>query len=143
MSDIRVTMFRKTFFLPESIFSDEGKGKGVWTASEGYEEVVRGFYRHRIAIKFSTAHFDDSGESGEHEGVSRFLDQIREFCDENATGYWTWHQWYHRNRQVDVNNNRLIPLDTGDGQITLFFEQEADWQEFMDQAEFVRDLKSN
>lgn len=143
MADIRVTKFRRVFFVTDTVFSDKEKtSKTAWTPQPGFEDVVLAFYRNRIEIKYVTANFKQSRPSyyEEQDDVSDFLESVKEFCDENATGFWTWHQWYHRNQQVDVNSNKLNYLDTGDGRISLFFEHTVDMETVLKNCNVVKDL---
>lgn len=143
MADIRVMAFRRTFFITDDVFSNKEKtSKLAWTPGPGFEDVVRNFHRNHLVINYVTANFKQGPTSvhDEHDDVSDFLEAVKNSCDENATGFWTWHQFYYRNRRVDVNTNTLNMLDTGDGKINLFFENEADLEAVLKNCNAVKDL---
>lgn len=143
MADIRVTMFRRTFFIGSDIFTNkENNSRTAWIAGPGFEEVVNNFYRNHLTIRYVTANFKSGARSynDEQEDVGEFLEEVKRVCDENATGFWTWDQWYHRNYHIDTNTQKPVYLDTGDGRINIFFENTADLEAVLKNCHVVKDL---
>ena len=147
MTAILVTKARRSRYISKEVFENRADARGTaptWVAAPGYEDLVRAFINNKAYAEFVTAYFDDvdRGRGSDYEDIDHWIMDIKDFCDRNCTGLWTYHQNYRRNSDFNSKTHHYSYLDTGTGRLSVHFENEADIEMFLTKCPIFQNDKS-
>lgn len=137
MTEIRTSPARRTRYISRIVYESDERHHNLpsWNPKRGFENLVMNFLRNKVEFEITTAFFDASADERGND-IEPLIARIRDLCDENCTGFWTYNHSYRRNRVVDFATASEELLDTGKGRFAIHFENEVDLEMFIEKFQY-------
>lgn len=133
MTEICTSPIRRIRYISRFAYEEGDRNHNMpsWNPKRGFEDLVMNFLRNKAEFEITTAFFDASVDERGND-IEPLIAKVRDLCDDNCTGFWTYHHTYRRNRVLNITTADSETLDTGKGRFVIHFEHEADLLMFLE-----------